>query len=393
MKINIEKFLSRIVTKQGLRIGLLIFVAILATRLSLLLLGYLGYILRNNESPGIIYSLRIIWERWDSHHYLWLAQNWYTNAGEERFFIVFFPLYPLMIRLLSFVFQDYFVSGLMVSLFSLTVACVYLYKLVKLDYSASVAKRCIKWVLVFPYTFFLSLVFTEGLFLALSVLAFYTMRHKRWILAGLFGLLASLTRIFGVFLVIPLLIEYIVTTNLFDNLRNRQYREINATFWRLATGFGLIMLGLFLYLLLNRWVTGDWFRFLTYQREHWHQSLGFFAENIKNQTLMAFTWKPVERLSLWIPQLILLLLSMVCILASLRSMRLSYLAYMFTLIFASFSTTWLLSGPRYTTTMFPLYIFLAQISKNRLLDGLLTFFSLTMLCLYTLAYTWGMYVM
>ena len=84
---------------------------------------------------------------------------------------------------------------------------------------------------------------------------------------------------------------------------------------------------------------------------------------------------------------------MVAILASLRTMRLSYLAYMFTLVFVSFSATWLLSGPRYTTTMFPIYIFLARISENEILDGILTFFSLTMLCVYALSYTWGAYVM
>jgi len=392
-KAYFEKLFIKTTTRQGRHLFFSIFTSVLLTRLSLLLLGYLGYILRNNESPGIIYSLRIIWEKWDSSHYLWIAQNWYTNVGEERLFIVFFPLYPLMIRVFSFLFQDYFVSGLLVSLVSLTVACFYLYKLVEIDYSAAVAKRCIRWVLIFPYTFFLSLVFTESLFLALGVLAFYAMRHKRWILAGFFGLLASLTRNFGFFLFIPLLIEYAISTDFFENLRNRHYREIAATFWKLTIRLGLIALGFFLYLLLNKWITGDWFRFLTYLREHWHQDFGFFAQNIQNQFTMALTWKPIDRLALWVPQLSLLLLSMVAILASLRTMRLSYLAYMFTLVFVSFSATWLLSGPRYTTTMFPIYIFLARISENEILDGILTFFSLTMLCVYALAYTWGAYVM
>ncbi|MEN3185312.1 MAG: hypothetical protein ABDK92_01575, partial [Atribacterota bacterium] len=393
VKTYLKSFRARIGSQKTLRLVCFVFVLILATRLSILLFGYLGYVLRNNELPGIVASSRIIWERWDSSHYLWLAENWYTNAGEERLFIVFFPLYPLLIRLFRFVFPDYFLAGLMVSMVSLIVACTYLYKLVQLDYSITVARKCVKWVLIFPYTFFLSLVFTESLFLALSVLCFYAMRQKRWVIAGIFGLLASLTRNFGFFLLIPFSIEYLQAVELFGHVRKRTYQEIKKTFGQFLTGFGLIVLGIFLYLFLNRVVTGNWFCFLTYLREHWHQGFGFFAENIKNQVIMVLTWKPVNRVALWIPQLFVLLLSLICLMGSLWQMRLSYVAYMFTLLFISFSATWLLSAPRYTTTMFPLYIFLAQLSQRKILDEILTFFSLTMLCLYVLAYTWGMYVM
>jgi hypothetical protein len=39
-------------------------------------------------------SWRTLWNRWDATHYLSLAENGYTDTGEGRFSIVFYPLYP-----------------------------------------------------------------------------------------------------------------------------------------------------------------------------------------------------------------------------------------------------------------------------------------------------------
>ena len=65
------------------------------------------------------------------------------------------------------------------------------------------------YMLVFPASFFSSLVYSEGLFLFLSISSFYYARKRQWAAASALGLLASLTRNFGVIMFIPLLMEYL----------------------------------------------------------------------------------------------------------------------------------------------------------------------------------------
>src|SRR5262249_49280601 len=56
-----------------------------------------------------------IWNEWDAVHYLNLAKNGYVAAGDARVSLVFFPLYPWLVRLMAFVVRDYLVAALIVS--------------------------------------------------------------------------------------------------------------------------------------------------------------------------------------------------------------------------------------------------------------------------------------
>ena len=60
----------------------------------------------------------------------------------------------------------------------------------------------------FPGSLFFSYFYSEGLFLFLSLAAFYHARRKQWLSASLFGFFAALTKTVGVLIVVPLLIEY-----------------------------------------------------------------------------------------------------------------------------------------------------------------------------------------
>ena len=59
-----------------------------------------------------------------------------------------------------------------------------------------------------PLSFFFQAVYTESLFLLLSLACFVFAREGRWRLAGVMGLLATLTRSTGVLLLIPLAYYY-----------------------------------------------------------------------------------------------------------------------------------------------------------------------------------------
>jgi hypothetical protein len=70
------------------------------------------------------------------------------------------------------------------------------------------ARQAVLLMLLFPAGFFFSCFYTEGLFLLLSVGAFYFALGGKWPLAGLLGGLAALTRLQGVVLLLPLLWIY-----------------------------------------------------------------------------------------------------------------------------------------------------------------------------------------
>ena len=48
-----------------------------------------------------------IWNNWDAMHYLRLAQQGYVAAGDSRVSLVFFPLYPWLVRLTAFFAREY----------------------------------------------------------------------------------------------------------------------------------------------------------------------------------------------------------------------------------------------------------------------------------------------
>jgi len=60
-----------------------------------------------------------------------------------------------------------------------------------------------------PMAFFFSAVYTESLYLALSLGVFWFARHGRWMWVGVLGALAAATRSTGVLLLLPVLVLYL----------------------------------------------------------------------------------------------------------------------------------------------------------------------------------------
>src|SRR5215211_8062009 len=56
-----------------------------------------------------------ILKRWDALNYLKIAESGYTAVGDDRFLIVFFPLYPFLVSVASFFTRDYIIAGFLVT--------------------------------------------------------------------------------------------------------------------------------------------------------------------------------------------------------------------------------------------------------------------------------------
>jgi hypothetical protein len=143
---------------------------------------------------------------WDAPAYLLIAQHGYA-AGP--YFSAYFPLYPALVRAGAWSPQATLVTAILVSLAALVVALYLLHRLVAIDLGARTADLAVALMAFFPMAFFFSAVYTESLFLALSIGAFYAARRQWWARAGLAGALAATTRVTGLVVLVPLVILYL----------------------------------------------------------------------------------------------------------------------------------------------------------------------------------------
>jgi hypothetical protein len=143
--------------------------------------------------------------RWDSVWFMQIAADGYDGGAREAFF----PLYPLLVRIAGAPLGSTLIGGALASTALLGLALVLLHRLVCLDHDRAVARNAVLVTALVPMSFFFSAVYSESLFLALSIGAVYAARRERWAWAGALGLLAATTRSAGVLLLIPLAMIYL----------------------------------------------------------------------------------------------------------------------------------------------------------------------------------------
>ena len=174
--------------------------------------------LYQREQFTVFGSTNLFWDtfaRYDSGWYCQIAQSGYLfvpggpSAGIGKpGKIAFFPLYPLMMRYTGALFgsgqESLFLAGIFVSWVSFIAAMVALYFLARLDLPRRQAQRAVLLAAIFPFSFFFGLVYSESLFLLVTILTFYAFRTRRWLLGGLVGALATATRVNGI-LMLPAL--------------------------------------------------------------------------------------------------------------------------------------------------------------------------------------------
>jgi hypothetical protein len=144
--------------------------------------------------------------RWDSAWYLAIAQGGYDHSPERT---TFFPLYPLLVRGVGEVVRSELVAGVLISLACFAVGLVLLYRLTALELGDERARVCVMLLAFCPMAYYFSAVYTESLFLALSVGCIYQARLGRWAWAGVLGALAAASRNTGVVLVIPIALLFL----------------------------------------------------------------------------------------------------------------------------------------------------------------------------------------
>lgn len=332
---------------------------LIGTRLFLYLIALFGCA-ATGQLESYLADPGAFWVRWDANHYLGLANNWYVNEGDPRFHIVFYPLYPLAVRVIQPLFLgNTALAATVLSNIFLFAACWALYELARPQLHERGARHAVRFLLLFPTSLYLSVPYSESVFLMLTLLSVLAARRDRIWLAVFLGALASASRIQGLLCAIPVFYEAL-------RLEGAGGRPKPGRVALRVLQVSLIALGFGAYLLLNWQVSGNPFQFLVYQREHWSQTMGSVGETLRYTTQNAFHYESASaRLGIWIPQLFSIVLAFLLMCLSWRRVHPADGAYALVYAWISFSPTWLLSGPRYLMAMYALYPMMLVLTKGR----------------------------
>lgn len=350
---------------------------VLIVKLLILLWGGIAHQAIANRRLVSISDWLSIWNLWDAPRYLNIAEFGYQATGEDKVNIAFYPLYPFLVRCVEVITHNYVVSAFLVSAIASVAAAIFLEKLVLLDYSPKIARASVFFLLIFPTSYFLHIGYTESLFLALSIGCLLAARTNRWRWVGLLGGLATMTRINGMVLVPALLAEVVQ--------QYRSSRRFNASWlWIIVVPSGLIV-----YLLCNLWVYGDAFKFLEFQRDFWHKSSSFPWQSIWAKIQQTPKYSSYELQMVGIQELLFIALGLAGTIWSWFNLRSLYTVWMLGNWWLFTSTSFILSVPRYTLVMFPLYIWFSLLSKKPVLHSLAIAWSLVFLILFSTLFAVG----
>lgn len=145
----------------------------------------------------------------DAVYYLGIAADGYHVEPVRDAYRdwVFFPLYPATVKVASVLtLGDIGLAAVLVSNGAFLAAMLALYALSRRHLDHETSLRSVTYLAIAPGAVAFAMAYGDSLFLLLSVGAFLAAEHRRWAAMGILVGLATLTRLPGVLLVIPLLV-------------------------------------------------------------------------------------------------------------------------------------------------------------------------------------------
>jgi hypothetical protein len=189
----------------AITVALRVFYSAFAAALSFMLhpspaLIHSNALTENLPAPGSWhYALVGVWERFDTLWYLRIAEHGY----DQPMAVIFYPLYPAVIRLASS-FLPPTIAALLISSGGAFFFFWGMLRIAGADLSAGSRVRMLALICVWPTSFILFAGYAESLTGALIVWAVVFARGGRWWQPAVSGFLAGLARPSGVLVAIPL---------------------------------------------------------------------------------------------------------------------------------------------------------------------------------------------
>jgi len=329
-----------------------------------------------------------VWQREDALWYEKIASAGYSShditAG-------YFPLYPMLMRLLSQVTGLHPVaSGIVISEISLAIALFLLHRLICLRFGFDVADRTLVYICIFPSSFFLHAPFSESLTLMLAILGFFLISNGRWAEATIVAYFAGLCRPQGVLLGIPLAVQLLAGRKKFGQWRSFYWTP--ATLFRaipisVAPFFGLATFGL---LVDTPWLRGG---FTGASGPMSHQSLSLPGVGLFNaaQQILAGAAHPID-----IYDFVIAVAFIVFTISGFGKLDAGFSIYALLFIappLSRYSPVFpLMSFSRYALLLFPCFLVLATCGRSKIVHMAVIFFFIWWLAVWSAKFYTGYFV-
>lgn len=294
-----------------------------------------------------------LFARWDSGFYADIAVNGYSNAIVPKW--EFFPLYPSLMgvlgRLIAIIIPlplalTVYVAGFVVSNIAFLASVYILYRLSELILGdRKAASKAAILLALYPAGVFLSAVYSESLFLLLVLSSLFCWYQGEQARSGLLGLLAGLARPVGTILAIPYL---------YDALTNRTSRKTVFSY----VSVGIVSLALVSFMAYSQIMTGTPFATFAAERLYWKVTLSpdYILTLARNEIID----HPVI-----IPYLGMGIGGVAASVLTTRSRAEREVGLFSICLIAVYLLTPIISFPRYSITLVPMYWSFAKLSRWR----------------------------
>lgn len=278
---------------------------------------------------------------WDGGHFLGIAENGYKYS----FQYAFFPFYPELINLAANGLRINFIfAALFLNLISLIIGIYFFIKLLHLDFEDDQVQKIILAILVFPTSFFLLVPYSESLFFCLTILTIYFGRKNKYILATLFGILVSATRLVGLVTILALWLEI-------------YQAKSKQKFLTILTPIGFLAYSYYLNL-----QTGNYLYFLEAEK-YWHRNLVFPGVGLYQTFIQLLNQQFVGDIFLLL-EFLFVIMSIGLLIYFRNKIRSSYLVFTVCSLLLFLTTDSLVSSLRFLLVIFPIYIILGSLKNN-----------------------------
>lgn len=332
------------------------------SRLIIFLVAFLGIQLLGNKSPhrallhgGKLHenSMLRTFQRFDAFWFLNVERNGYQvrshKAPKRETNISAFPLYPVLMKAVAMVTRDATLAGTLISLCAFFAMLLFLYREVDQDHDEETATRAILYLSVFPTSWFYQALYAEALLLLLGFLSLRMARLDRPLASGLLGMGASLSRLAGGVLALPVLMEF--------------------TF---GSGTKLSRKGLVRGLMPAVMITTGWLAYFSYISAMTNHFWFYFTAHRRFSSIVepwTSVWNLLAPGLLKSPTRLVAVLVLIIFLAAAvraaRQLRLGHSMYLAVGILFCLSSPNLAGLPRYLMVLFPVYVVLARWAHTR----------------------------
>ena len=311
-----------------------------------------------------------LFSRWDSGHYADIAMTGYSNAIVPNW--EFFPGYPILMALLGTplavitqmpLLVAVNLIGFVVSNLAFLGAIYFFYKLsFKLLHNPNIAYNSALYLAIFPAGVFLSAVYSESLFLMLTIGSLYYWQLGSLGKSSLLGFLSAITRPVGIILAVPYLYRALSSDR----------RHFTKSYLPVAS----ILFGYLIFMAYSQLMTGTPFANFAAEYQYWGVSLDTTSKMVlASEELLA---NPII-----LPYIVLSIFSMAASILSIKSRGEAAIVLYAVCLLIIYLLNPIDSFPRYSITLLPMYWSLSRWSKSFVVKGCTIAFLVVMLVIGT----------